>query len=512
VSGPQAREDGKKRARVAGGRYELLHELASGGMATVHVARARGAAGFGRLVAIKCCHPHLRADEDFARMFLDEARLVAELRHPNVVATLDFGEDDALSLYIVMEYVDGFSVQQLLRMAKNTGAPMPAAVALRVVIDTLQGLQAAHDHTDSKGSPLNIVHRDVSPQNILLGVDGVARIMDFGIARAESRLSHTRDGNIKGKAAYMAPEQHGLMMDNPPPLTHRADLYAMGVVLWELLTGKRLFQRENDAQTLAASIRGDYVPATEITPSLAAKIDVVIATALKANPDDRYSNGNAFIEAIESCGMTVATSRDVTKWVREVANRQIEQRLEALRKHSDDRPDDANEVLDRVLTSATNARMQAEIEATGVVPASAAGDVVEFEVQSLVPNEPRKAGAEASKRWRAFAAMAAVVVLFGAALAWSRNAPSARLIASEPTATTPSVDAGSIVAAEPASIIANVSNASAQLQTTLPDSGATTSTNSAHPVTDPTRRPIPLDGVRQRPTRGRNNAFRPTFL
>ncbi len=444
-------------------------------------------------------------------MFLDEARLVAELRHPNVVATLDFGEDDALSLYIVMEYIDGFSVQQLLRMAKNTGAPMPAAVALRVVIDALQGLQAAHDHADSKGSPLNIVHRDVSPQNILLGVDGVARIMDFGIARAESRLSHTRDGNIKGKAAYMAPEQHGLLMDNPPPLTHRADLYAMGVVLWELLTGKRLFQRENDAQTLAASIRGDYVPASELAPSLAAKIDVVIATALKANPDERFASGNAFIEAIESCGMTVASSREVTKWVREVANRQIEQRLEALRKHSDDRPDDANEVLDRVLTSATNARMQAEIEATGVVPASAAGDVVEFEVQSLVPNQPstRPPRVEPS-RWRPFAAIAIVAVLFGAAFAWTRNTPTTPAIARESAPVVVIADAGSTAAREPTRTVSNP--ISAPIETAQPDSGAATPTISAPVIADPTRRPVPLDGVRQRPPRGRGNAFRPTFL
>lgn len=446
-------------------------------------------------------------------MFLDEARLVAELRHPNVVATLDFGEDESLSLYIVMEYVDGFSAQQLLRMAKNKGARMPAAVALRVVIDTLQGLQAAHDHTDAKGSPLNIVHRDVSPQNILLGVDGVARIMDFGIARAESRLSHTRDGNIKGKAAYMAPEQHGLLMDNPPPLTHRADLYAMGVVLWELLTGKRLFQRENDAQTLAASIRGDYVPASEIAPSLPAKIDVVIATALKANPDERYANGNAFIEAIEACGMSVATSRDVTKWVREVASRQIEQRLEALRKHSDDRPDDANEVLDRVLTSATNARMQAEIEATGVVPASAAGDVVEFEVQSLVPNEPStRAPRPAPRRWRPFAAVAVVAVLLGAAAAWSRSAPSTRAIDREAPLLTVIADAGSTHAPESTPSLANAHPTSAPIDTGQPDSGAATPTISTPVIADPTRRPVPLDGVRQRPPRGRTNAFRPTFL
>jgi len=387
VSEGQGAKIAPNRSRV-GGRYELLYELASGGMATVYIGRARGAAGFGRLIAIKCCHKHLRADEDFARMFMDEARLVAELRHPNVVSTLDFGEDDALSLYIVMEFVDGFSVQQLLRMAKHSGEAIPAPVAMRLVIDTLQGLQAAHEHTDPKGNPLQIVHRDVSPQNILLGIDGVARIMDFGVARAESRLSHTRDGNIKGKAAYMAPEQHGLLMDNPPPLTHRADLYSMGVVLWELLTGKRLFQRENDAQTLAASIRHEYTPASELVPSLPAAIDALIAKAIATNPDQRFADGNSFIEALEGCGISVASSRDVSKWVRAVAKDHIEKRQMALRALADDSSHEAaDEFIDRVLTSATNARLREEIEETGEIPVSAIGETIELRV-SAAPEQP----------------------------------------------------------------------------------------------------------------------------
>ncbi|MFO0561068.1 MAG: serine/threonine-protein kinase [Polyangiales bacterium] len=526
MSARRPKEEAKLKPRV-GGRYELLLELASGGMATVHIARSRGIAGFGRLVAIKCCHPHMRSDEDFARMFLDEARLVAELRHPNVVATLDFGEDDALSLYIVMEYVDGFSVQQLLRMAKNRGLKMPAPVALRIVIDTLQGLQAAHDHTDSKGKPLHIVHRDVSPQNILLGVDGVARIMDFGIARAESRLSHTRDGNIKGKAAYMAPEQHGLLMDDPPPLTHRADLYAMGVVLWELLAGKRLFQRENDAQTLAAAIRGDYVPATEFDPSLPAKLDVVVATALKSDPSARYASATAFIEAIESCGLAAASPRDVTKWVRDVAGEQIETRHSALRKLADEGADDeADALIDRVLTSATNAKMQAEIESTGVVPAYAAGDVVELEVQSLVPNEPKarrssEPPATPARKWRAYAALAVVAILVGTAFAFSRSAPASRSIAGEQTQsqTTPgasdssarsgaSNNAGS--SAVDSGVAEPSSNATNGILANDPATSAARNAD-AGSVTDPTRRPA-SDGLRQRTPRTRNNSFRPTFL
>jgi serine/threonine-protein kinase len=516
VSARRPKEEAKLKARV-GGRYELLLELASGGMATVHIARSRGIAGFGRLVAIKCCHPHLRSDEDFARMFLDEARLVAELRHPNVVATLDFGEDDALSLYIVMEYVDGFSVQQLLWMAKHKGIEMPAPVALRIVIDTLQGLQAAHDHTDSKGKPLHIVHRDVSPQNILLGVDGVSRIMDFGIARAESRLSHTRDGNIKGKAAYMAPEQHGLLMDDPPPLTHRADLYAMGVVLWELLTGKRLFQRENDAQTLAAAIRGVYVPATEFDPSLPAKLDVVISTALKSDPSARYANATAFIEAIESCGLAAASPRDVTKWVRDVASEQIENRQRALRKLADEGADDeADAVIDRVLTSATNTRMQAEIESTGVVPAQAAGEVVELEVQSLVPSEPKARRtsdppAEPSHKWRPYAALAVVAILVGTAFAFSRSAPASRSIAGE-QAQSAQRDSSARSGAIDSGVTEPASGATTALPANDPSTNAAHSADAGLLVTHPMRRLPAADAVRRRTPRNRNNSFRPTFL
>ncbi|MBL8677708.1 MAG: serine/threonine protein kinase [Myxococcales bacterium] len=493
------------RTRI-GGRYELLHELASGGMATVYVGRARGAAGFGRLVAIKCCHKHLRSDEDFARMFLDEARLVAELRHPNVVSTLDFGEDEALSLYIVMEFVDGFSVQQLQRMAKHTSVPMPAPVALRIVIDALQGLQAAHDHADPKGKPLHIVHRDVSPQNILLGVDGVARIMDFGIARAESRLTHTRDGNIKGKAAYMAPEQHGLLMDNPPPLTHRADLYSMGVVLWELLVGKRLFQRENDAQTLAAAIRHEYVPASESVPTLPASIDPVIAKAIASNPDDRFADANGFIEAIEGCGLAAGSSRDVSKWVRAVANEQIEKRNAVLRQFAEEdaTAEEADEFIDRVLTSATNARLREEIEATGNVPKEALGETIDLRMSGVPESVPAKA-----PRRRSVALAAgtfAMVLAVGAVYAMTRDSANNTTRASTDELRT-AADAGAPARPGASANNAHTINSTVNSQ---PPIGASSSDAGAAIGPSALGEGAPDAGVRA--IRRRPRVFRPRFL
>jgi serine/threonine protein kinase len=416
-----------------GGRYELLHELASGGMATVFLGRIRGAGGFGRLVAVKCCHRHLRYDEDFARMFLDEARLVAELRHPNVVGTLDFGEDDEHALFIVMEFVDGYSLLELQRAARSEGQRIPTEVSLRLVIDALQGLGAAHEHTDARGAPLHIVHRDVSPQNIMVGVDGVARIMDFGIARAESRLTHTRDGNIKGKAAYMAPEQHGLLMENPPPLTHRADLFSMGVVLWESLTGKRLFLRDNDAQTLAASIRGEVTPASESASDVSPALDAAITRALSQNPDQRWPSATAMIEALETCGVRPASTREVRDWIRATIPAKLEERAALLRRFAEvPSNDDAEVFIDRVLTSATNAALQQSIAATGAIPLEAQGEEIELDVIASSPPTPPRAQRRLG-RWIAAVALV-LVVGFASVLALR---PTAAVTPTEPGAMAP---------------------------------------------------------------------------
>ncbi|GAB5547692.1 MAG: hypothetical protein SangKO_074520 [Sandaracinaceae bacterium] len=295
------------------GRYEVLNLLASGGMATVYVARAQGVAGFERLVAIKVLHPHLAHDEDFISMFLDEARLAARIRHPNAVGTLDISDTQGDGYFLVMEYVEGDHFGALLRNAAKGGERLPVPVVARVVMDALAGLHAAHRLTDATGAQLDLVHRDVSPHNILVGGDGVARITDFGVAKAQVRLSSTRDGQFKGKLSYMAPEQAASGQAD-----QRSDLFSMGIVLWEALTGRRLFRGENNADVLNKILNPAVPPPSSFEPTLA-PFDAVITKALAKEADDRFQSADEFLEAIEEaaadCG-GVATPRAVGRTVK----------------------------------------------------------------------------------------------------------------------------------------------------------------------------------------------------
>ena len=301
------------------GRYEVLAQLASGGMATVYVARAQGVAGFERLVAIKVLHPHLAHDDEFISMFLDEARLAARIRHPNVVPTLDISDSSGDGYFLVMEYIEGDHFGGLLREAAKAGKRLPPGVSLRIVIDALEGLNAAHNLKDGDGHPLTIVHRDISPHNILLGSDGVARITDFGVAKAEVRLSSTRDGQFKGKLSYMAPEQA-----SSGHADQRSDLFSMGIVLWESLTARRLFRADNNGELLNRVLNGVIPKPSEVDPSLE-PLDLVMAKALDRDPDRRYQSAAEFIDALEEAGAGliatgqsgIANSRHVTKSVRE---------------------------------------------------------------------------------------------------------------------------------------------------------------------------------------------------
>ena len=290
-------------------RYQKMRAIASGGMATVYLGRTVGPGGFERLVAIKVMHAHIAENEDFVAMFLDEARLAAQIRHPNVVATFDVGED-ALSVFLVMEYVEGASVGKLVRR-RGRGGRLPIPVTLRIVSDVLAGLHAAHELHGPDGAPLNLVHRDVSPHNILVGVDGVARITDFGIARAESRLAaRTATGQVKGKYAYMSYEAL-----HAQPVDRRSDVYSAGIVLWELLAGQRLFRGENDGAVALAAGRGATQWPREFNPEVPPQIDAVVARALSPSPEQRFPTAAAFAEALEdaanAAGIRIAKPRDV---------------------------------------------------------------------------------------------------------------------------------------------------------------------------------------------------------
>ncbi len=309
-------------------RFELIAELASGGMATVYLARLGGVAGFQRFVAIKRLHPHLAREPEFVDMFLDEARLAARIHHPNVVPILEIGESEH-GYYLVMEYVEGDTAARLLARSLQGNGRLPPSVALRIVLDALTGLHAAHELCDDERVPLEIVHRDVSPQNILVGVDGVTRITDFGVARAASRLSTTRSGQLKGKLAYMAPEQaRGTELDR------RADVFAMGAVMWELLAGKRLFKGEGEAETLNRVLFEPIPLLRASDPSTPIAIEDVCMRALQRDPAYRFASAAEMADELERTARALhglASAREVATYVDTVIGQEISQQRDVVR-------------------------------------------------------------------------------------------------------------------------------------------------------------------------------------
>ena len=294
----------------------------------MYVARAIGVAGFERLFAIKVLHPHLAHEEEFISMFLDEARLAARIRHPNVVPTLDISDTPDAGFYLVMEYIEGDHLGALLQKAWKLGKRLPFPVTLRIVVDALEGLAAAHNLTDESGRNLHLVHRDISPHNVMVSSDGVARITDFGVAKAEVRLSTTREGQFKGKLAYMAPE-HASNGD----ADQRSDLFSMAIILWESLAGRRLFRAENHAATLN-KICLEPIPLLSSVDAGLAPFDALLMKALARDPNDRFQSAEEFAEAIEEAASMlggIAKAREVAQLVREYAAEKLSRDTELIR-------------------------------------------------------------------------------------------------------------------------------------------------------------------------------------
>jgi serine/threonine-protein kinase len=415
------------------GRYEVLTQLASGGMAAVYVARAKGVAGFERLVAVKVLHPHLAYEDEFISMFLDEARLAARIRHPNVVGTLDISDTQGDGFFLVMEYIEGDHLGALLAAAARAGERVPTPIVARIVLDALHGLSAAHELTDETGERLELVHRDISPHNVMVGVDGIGRLTDFGVAKAEKRLTSTRAGHFKGKLAYMAPEQA-----STGHADQRSDLFAMGILLWESLTGRRLFRADNNAATLTKILQEPIPSVSELVPELA-PFDALLERALTREPEERFQSAEEFADALEKLAREhggVASVRavgaEVRKWLSEKLDAQRERIREAMRQlgHADHTEPALPVPRDGSLSSISRSGPRP-------VPADAAtstGSIAERRALGvpLAPVAPEPTSS--NRRWIVGVAAAVVVLGFGgtAALLLSRGAQTQPEAASAP--------------------------------------------------------------------------------
>jgi eukaryotic-like serine/threonine-protein kinase len=290
------------------GRYALYNEIAAGGMATVHIGRLLGPVGFARTVAVKRLHPQFAKDPEFVSMFLDEARLAARVQHPNVVATIDVVATDG-ELFLIMDYIRGESLSKLIRTVRKQGERVPPRIAASICCGFLHGLHAAHEAKDERGNRIDLVHRDISPQNVLVGADGIARVLDFGIAKAAGRVQVTRDGQIKGKLAYMPPEQL-----SGRELSRAVDVYASAVVMWETLTGERLFKGETESETLAKILRDEVIPPSAIVSNLTKVFDAPLLRALARDPRQRHATARELAFELEKC-VGVASASEVGEWV-----------------------------------------------------------------------------------------------------------------------------------------------------------------------------------------------------
>ncbi|MFO0738714.1 MAG: serine/threonine-protein kinase [Labilithrix sp.] len=306
------------------GRYALYNAIAAGGMATVHLGRLLGPVGFSRTVAIKRLHAQFASDPEFVSMFLDEARLAARIRHPNVVQTVDVVAT-AGELFLVMDYVPGESVARLMRVLRERQQTIPLRILSAVMSGALHGLHAAHEAKDERGHPLGIVHRDVSPQNVILGTDGSPRVLDFGVAKAAGRVQTTREGQIKGKLSYMPPEQlRGASVDR------KTDIYAAGVMVWELLTGQRLFAGDNEGAVVAKVLEGRVEPPsqvlmrsrrmtlTDVTMRQLEGLDQTILKALSMDPSGRHATAREMAIEIER-RLPPATASECADWLESIA-------------------------------------------------------------------------------------------------------------------------------------------------------------------------------------------------
>ena len=381
------------------GRYEVAGYLASGGMAEVLLGRVNGPRGFERVVVLKRILPHLARQASFVDMFLDEARIIARIHHPNVVQVHELGTVDG-ELFMVMEYLEGESVSSLQRRLTKRHQGLPPRLAAFIIAEACAGLHAAHELLNDEGVALDVVHRDVSPQNIFLTFDGAVKVIDFGVAKARSRDARTEAGQLKGKLEYMAPEQC-----KSATLDRRTDVFALGVVLYELLTQRRLFKRPSPAGTVRAILEEPIVPPSRVVEGCPRALELVCLRALERLPDKRY-------------GSTLEMRRDLVRAIAAFPSERLpEEDLAALMQDIlADRRAQKSEMLQRIREGSNVTDM----------PSAEADDSVEIEMEDAPREGPGPSGHDRrSRRVYAFAAVALAIALgSGVALSWQAGPKS----------------------------------------------------------------------------------------
>jgi serine/threonine-protein kinase len=397
-----ARSSQPDTARVDGldGRYVVYGEIASGGMASVQYGRLLGPHGFTRPVAIKRLHPHFAKEAEFLSMFIDEARLSARLVHANIIHTLDVIQTPG-ELALVMEYVPGESLWMLLRLAREQGRAVPIAVASSLIASTLHGLHAAHEARGEAGEPLEIVHRDVSPPNILVGSDGIPRLLDFGIAKALGRIHSTPSGEIKGKLGYVAPEQlHATHVDR------RTDVYGASAVLWEALTGSPLFDGPSEP-AIVHRVLYDKIEAPSVhRKDVPAALDAIVSRGLARDMTERFATAHEMALAIER-STRLASQSEIVTWLQDLAGAQLAARSRHLSALQVSRSEPKNAA--RSQPQVTTRRMPN----ASAAPADARTSATASEDPLLAVIRPRR-----SRSW----AIAGVVAVLVVAASWVATA------------------------------------------------------------------------------------------
>lgn len=408
------------------GRYAVFSEIAAGGMATVHLGRLLGASGFSRVVALKALHPQLAIDPSFVDAFLDEAKIVSRIRHPNVVPTLDVVASGG-ELLLVMEYVAGESLSRLIRSASSRDEPIPLPIVSAVIGGLLQGLHSAHEAMNELGNPLGVVHRDVSPQNVLVGADGVARVLDFGIAKAAGRAATTKTPTLKGKIAYMAEEQA-----RSAEVTRRTDVWAAAVVLWEMITRQRLFEAADEIALLTKVLTSPIPPPSSVVSGLPPELDAIACRGLCRDPNARFATALEMANALERA-VPSAPAPVVAAWVERLAGAALAARAAEVSR------------VERIEVDAIEPRTAAGL------PVAPSGTLVETVVSPTAPATQSRAQSHAQSR--AWLVIVPIAIAIGATVAMTNRSTASRAAAAsaDSAASTPKESVSIAEASAPAS-------------------------------------------------------------